>query len=114
MEKLTDELEEEALGILQKIEDQGGMIKAVTSGWVQREIGDAAYSYKRSIEEGKRIIVGVNSFEVEEDELPIELLKLDGSHEELQKKNLREVRERRDASKVEEALDKLRSVFLSK
>lgn len=114
VEKLTDELEEEALGIMEKVEEQGGMIKTVSNGWVQREISNAAYSYKRDIEEGKRIVVGVNSFEVEEDELPIEIMKLDDSHEELQKKNLREVRERRDTSKVKEALEKLKSVFQSR
>jgi methylmalonyl-CoA mutase N-terminal domain/subunit len=113
VEKLTDELEEEALTILQKVDDQGGMVRAVSNGWVQKEIGDAAYSYKRSIEEGKRIIVGVNSFEVEEDVLPMELLKLDASHEQMQKKNLREVRERRDNLKVKEALEKVRSAFQS-
>jgi methylmalonyl-CoA mutase N-terminal domain/subunit len=111
VEKLTDKLEEEALSILEKVDDQGGMINAVSNGWVQKEIGDAAYTYKKSIEEGKRIIVGVNAFEVEDDVLPMELLKLDASHEELQKKNLREVRARRDDAKVKESLEKLKGAF---
>jgi methylmalonyl-CoA mutase N-terminal domain/subunit len=107
IEKLTDDLEEEAMSILKEVDEQGGMIQAVNRGWVQRQIEDAAYRYKREIEEGKKHIVGVNCFETGEDELPIEILKIDPVHEELQKKNLAAVRERRNPSQVERALDHL-------
>ena len=107
VERLTDELEEEAMEILDKIADKGGMVQAVTEGWVQKQIQDASYAYKKEIEDGKRLVVGVNAFEVEEDELPIEILKIDPSHEERQKHNLAQVRERRDDKKVKEALEKL-------
>ena len=107
VERLTDELEEEAMEILDKIADKGGMVQAVTEGWVQKQIQDASYAYKKEIEDGERLVVGVNAFEVEEDELPIEILKIDPSHEERQKHNLAQVRERRDDKKVKEALEKL-------
>ena len=107
VERLTDELEEEAVEILDKIADKGGMVQAVTEGWVQKQIQDASYAYKKEIEDGERLVVGVNAFEVEEDELPIEILKIDPSHEERQKHNLAQVRERRDDKKVKEALEKL-------
>ncbi|MEW6202740.1 MAG: methylmalonyl-CoA mutase family protein [bacterium] len=109
VEKLTDELEDEAMTILKEVERQGGMIQAVTTGWVQKQIQDAAYIYKREIEGKKRFVVGVNCFEVEEDELPIEILKIDPSLEELQKKNLQAVRKRRDTKLVEETLKKLKA-----
>jgi methylmalonyl-CoA mutase N-terminal domain/subunit len=107
VERLTDELEEEAVAILDKIEDKGGMVKAVTEGWVQKQIQDASYAYKKDIDEGKRLVVGVNAFEVAEDELPIEILKIDPSHEACQKTNLAQVRQSRDNKRVGEALEKL-------
>lgn len=107
IEKLTDDLEEEARSIIEKIDDQGGMLQAVSEGWVQKQIQDASYAYKKDIEEKKRLIVGVNCFEVEKDELPIEILKIDPSYEELQKKNLVKVREQRDEKMVKDSLDRL-------
>ncbi len=108
IEKLTDELEEEAVAILEEIDENGGMVQAVSTGWVQKQIQDAAYAYKREVETKKHFIVGVNCHEVEEDELPIEILKIDPYHEELQKKNLAAVRTNRDMQQVERALERLR------
>ncbi len=107
IEKLTDDLEEEAREIMAAADAQGGMVQATAKGWVQRQIHEEAYKYNRDIEEGKRLIVGVNCFKTEEDELPIEVLKIDGSFEELQKKNLAKVRESRDNREVKETLERL-------
>ena len=107
VEKLTDELEEEAVEILAEIERRGGMVKAVTEGWVRRQIEDAACRLGREVEEGKRLIVGLNCFQVEEVELPLELLEIDPAHEHHQKRMLSEVRKRRDPKKVEKALREL-------
>ncbi|MGD0276707.1 MAG: methylmalonyl-CoA mutase family protein [Syntrophales bacterium] len=107
IEKMTDDIEEEAQSIMEKIDEQGGMVDAVSKGWVQKQIQDAAFAYKKDVEEKKRMIVGVNCFKVEEDELPIEILRIDPSYEALQKKNLAEVRKRRDLLKVNEALEKM-------
>jgi methylmalonyl-CoA mutase N-terminal domain/subunit len=92
---------------MDKVEDKGGMVSAVTEGWVQKQIQDASYAYKKEIDEGKRLIVGANAFKVEEDELPIEILKIDPSHEDRQKRNLVQVREHRNDKKVKEALENL-------
>jgi methylmalonyl-CoA mutase N-terminal domain/subunit len=107
IEKLTDDIEQEAREIMAEADAQGGMVQAVAKGWVQRQIHDEAYKYNRDIEEGKRMIVGVNCFRTEQDELPLEVLKIDGSFEELQKKNLARVRETRDNREVKETLERL-------
>ncbi len=107
VEKLTDALEEEAVGILTEIEKRGGMVKAVTEGWVRRQIEDAACRHGREVEEGKRLIVGQNCFQTEEDELPLELLEIDPAHEQHQRQSLEAVRKTRDEKKVEQALQEL-------
>ena len=84
------------------------MVKAVVDGWVGRQIEDAAYRYSTEVEEGKRLVVGVNAFQVEEDDLPVEILEIDPAHEEHQKRSLQEVRKRLDAGRVKEALKELR------
>jgi methylmalonyl-CoA mutase N-terminal domain/subunit len=108
VEKLTDELEEEAREILKEIETRGGMVRAVEEGWVRKQIEDAAYRYNRELEEGDRLVVGVNCFQVEEDEVPVEIFSVDPAHEEHQKRSLGEVRKKRDARKVKEALRRIR------
>jgi len=107
IEKLTDDIEEEAREIMAGADAQGGMVQAASKGWVQKQIHDEAYLYNRDIEEGKRLIVGVNCFKTEEDELPIEVLKIDSSLEEFQKRNLARVRETRDDREVKETLERL-------
>jgi len=107
VEKLTDELEEEAVEILKEIENRGGMVKAVEEGWVRGQIEDTAYRYNRELEEGDRLVVGVNCCRVEEEEEPLEVFSVDPAHEEHQKRSLEEVRKRRDAGKVEEALGRI-------
>ena len=108
VEKLTDELEEAAVETLKEIEGQGGMVSAVEEGWVRNQIEDAAYRYNRELEEGDRLVVGVNCCQVEEDEVPLEIFSVDPVHEERQKRSLHEVRKRRDAKRVAEALAKIR------
>jgi len=107
VEKLTDELEEGAVEILKEIENRGGMFMAVEEGWVRGQIEDTAYRYNRELEEGDRLVVGVNCCRVEEEEEPLEVFSVDPAHEEHQKRSLEEVRKRRDAGKVEEALGRI-------
>jgi methylmalonyl-CoA mutase N-terminal domain/subunit len=107
VEKFTDELEEEAVEILKEIENRGGMVKAVEEGWVRGQIEDTAYQYNRELEEGERLVVGVNCCQVEEDEEPLDIFSVDPAHEEQQKRSLDQVRKRRDARKVKGALEKL-------
>lgn len=107
VENLTGKIEDEALRYIEKIDKMGGMMKAIEKGYVQQEIADAAYRYQMEIEEQKRIIVGVNRFKVEEP-VEVEILKVDPEIEKKQIERLNEIRSRRDAGKVKDALERLK------
>ncbi|RLM51550.1 methylmalonyl-CoA mutase [Halorubrum sp. Atlit-28R] len=107
VEDLTDGIEEEAFEILEEVDRRGGMLEAVESGWVQRQIQDVAFERQREIEEGERIIVGVNEFEVDE-EPEMDLEEVDPEQEQNQRDRLNEVKAERDDDAVDEALAGLR------
>jgi methylmalonyl-CoA mutase N-terminal domain/subunit len=109
VEHLTDELEAEAFEIIEEVDERGGMRQAVENGWVQRQIQDVAYERQREIEEGERVIVGVNEFTVEDDERSENLEEVDPEDERRQQERLQGVRERRDDEAVEETLAALRA-----
>ncbi|MCD6216803.1 methylmalonyl-CoA mutase family protein [bacterium] len=106
VEKLTDELEEEAYDYFRRIEENGGMLASIDQGFQQREIAEAAFRYQREIEKDERVIVGVNGY-VTEEALPIEILQIDEEVEKLQRKRLKELRNRRNEK---EALDSLKEL----
>ena len=108
VEALTDNLEKEILQIIEKIDALGGAPAAIEKGYMQQEIMDAAYNYQKEIEDGERIIVGMNKFQVEEPK-PTGLLRVDPSIGEMQSEKLRKLREGRDNQKVEETLNKLKA-----
>ena len=108
IEWLTDHIYEEALKYIEKIQKMGGMMRAIERGYIQKEIADAAYKYQKEIEEGKRIIVGVNKFQTDEP-IEVEILKVDPSIRDKQIERLKKLRSERDNKKVEEVLDKLRN-----
>ena len=64
VEWLTDEMEQRALALIGKIDELGGMLKAVEEGFPQRELGDSAFRWQREVESGERLVVGVNAFQV--------------------------------------------------
>jgi len=66
VESLTDQIEEHVEAYLKRIEDEGGMLAAIESGWAVREIGEEAYRYQREVEQGQRVVVGLNRFTTEE------------------------------------------------
>jgi methylmalonyl-CoA mutase N-terminal domain/subunit len=103
IESLTNEIEKRAAEYLGKIENMGGMLKAIERGFVQQEIQNAAYEYQQSVDEGESIVVGVNRFEVEE-EKPIPIQKIDPSLEPKQIERVRALRAKRDASSCQNAL----------
>jgi methylmalonyl-CoA mutase N-terminal domain/subunit len=108
VEALTDELEAEAFEIISQVDERGGMRKAIESGWVQRQIQDTAFERQQEIEDGDRIIVGVNEFTVEEGEdQEIDIEEVSKEEQEKQKRRLGEVREERDSGEVEERLTAL-------
>jgi len=107
VENLTDGIEEDAFDILEEVDRRGGMLDAVKSQWVQRQIQDVAFERQREIEDGERVIVGVNEFEVDE-EPEMDLEEVDPEQEQNQRERLQEVKADRDDDAVEDALASLR------
>lgn len=99
LESLTDELEQRATAYLDAIDEMGGMLVAVESGYVQREIQEAAYRYQQALERQEEIVVGVNRFTAAE-EPEIDLLRLDPAVEAGQQQRLAALRARRDNQRV--------------
>jgi methylmalonyl-CoA mutase N-terminal domain/subunit len=106
VESLTDEIESKAVEYLERIDQMGGVIEAVESGWLKGEIEESAYRIARGIESDERPVVGVNRF-VAESEDPVELYRLDPELEKGQVKRLQEVRASRDETAVQTALKEL-------
>jgi methylmalonyl-CoA mutase N-terminal domain/subunit len=107
VEYLTNKMEEEAWKYINKIEEMGGMIKAIEAGFPQREIADASYRYQKEVEEGKRTIVGVNKYQIEE-KIEIPILKIPPDVEEKQIKRLQQVKRERNNEEVRRILDDLK------
>jgi methylmalonyl-CoA mutase N-terminal domain/subunit len=103
IESLTNQIEIQAREYLDKIDAMGGTLKAIERGFIQQEIQNAAYEYQRAVDKGEAIVVGVNSFELQE-EKPIPLLHMDESLERKQVERLRAVRAKRDPAKWQAAL----------
>jgi methylmalonyl-CoA mutase N-terminal domain/subunit len=103
VEYLTDEMEKRALDYIRRIDEMGGMLRAVEEGFPQKEIAESAYRWQREIEAGDRVVVGVNRFQSEGEE-PISILKIDESVARSQTERLRAVRAERSAARVEQAL----------
>jgi len=115
MESLTDQIEDEALQIMKKIEDMGGSVAAIESGWMQREVARSAHEFQHQLETGERIIVGVNKF-VDESEVPIGRSNPQGMYdpekraaaEEKQLAHLAELKKNRDNEVVQASLNRLK------
>lgn len=107
VESLTNNIEQKALELINKIDNLGGAPQAIEKGFIQQEIMDSAYRYQKEIENNERIIVGVNKFQIEE-EAPKGLLKVDPMVGERQKEKIRKLKERRDNEKVQKNLEALR------
>jgi methylmalonyl-CoA mutase N-terminal domain/subunit len=106
VEALTDRMEEAAYAYFAKIDELGGMVEAVKQNYPQREIADASYQYQSEVDDGKRIIVGVNQYR--SDDTPLPLHRVDPTLERKQRDRLSAVRARRQGADVEEALARLR------
>ena len=103
IEHLTNEIERRAADYIRKIDDIGGMLRAIETGYVQREIEQSAYEYQREVESGEQVVVGVNRF-ANKEETSIPLFRINEELEQQQIERLRSVRARRDASAAREAL----------
>jgi methylmalonyl-CoA mutase N-terminal domain/subunit len=109
VEALTGEIEKKAMEYIEKIEAMGGAIKAIEAGYIQGEIAESAYQYQKEIESKKRIIVGLNQFQMEEEPLK-NILRIRPEMEQYQKEKLSKVKRERDNNKVKQALVVLKKV----
>ena len=107
IEALTDELEERAWELIERVEAAGGAVAAVEAGFVQDEIERAAFEFQRDVETGERVVVGVNAFTEEPDER-IELLHIDPEAERRQLERTARVRSERSADEAAAALARVR------
>lgn len=106
VEAMTDDIEKRAFDYIGKIDDLGGMMRAIEQGYVQKEIQNSAYEYQRAIERKEMIIVGVNEYVIKEP-APAGLLKIDASVEKSQKEKLAAMKASRDNLAAARALEEL-------
>src|SRR5215468_2787 len=106
LETLTDQMEAGALEYIRKIDAMGGIIRAIDTGYPQREIADAAYRYQLMDDRGDKVVVGVNKYVMREDK-PINFLKIDAAVEHEQIERVGRFKAARDRSKVERRLKQL-------
>jgi methylmalonyl-CoA mutase, N-terminal domain len=108
IESMTDDIEQAARSLMDRVEDMGGAVAAIERGFQKSEIEGAAYRVAREIDEGERVIVGVNRF-ITEDEERYQPLRVDPSIEEEQDEKLAVLRERRDKSAFSRGIAALKS-----
>ncbi len=113
IEKLTNDMENGAYEYFRKIDNLGGMVKAIEHGYPQREIMDHAYWYQQAVDKGEKTIVGVNKYIMQE-EIPIPILKIDEEVEKKQIERTREVRRTRDSKAWENSLRELKKAAQGK
>jgi methylmalonyl-CoA mutase N-terminal domain/subunit len=107
VESWTDQIEQRAIDYIEKIDALGGALRAIESGYIQREIQESAYRAQQAIDRGEAVVVGVNRY-VEERTEPGELLRIDQETERRQVERVRAVRAGRDARAWQAALDAVR------
>ncbi len=103
VETLTDELEKKAWEYIQKIDAMGGSVKAIEAGYIQNEIAGASYAYQKAVQNGERILVGVNQFEMDE---PVfdKVFSVNDSIRQVQVEKIVALKKQRDNQKVKESL----------
>ena len=106
VEALTNQMEEEAFEIIEKIDNMGGMLSAIEKNYPQQEIADAAYRYQKQIDEKEKTVVGVNKYVTEED-IPVEVMEIDEELESLQIEKTHRIKNERDNSRVEACLERV-------
>jgi methylmalonyl-CoA mutase, N-terminal domain len=113
LEALTNQMEAAASDYFRRLDELGGMIPAIETGFPQREIREAAWQYQREIERKERVIVGVNEYVMEEEE-PLDILVIDPAVEKRQIKRVGELRASRDQAHWQGALDALRKAAIDR
>lgn len=106
IEALTDEIEEKALDYIRRIDEQGGVLKCIETGWIQKEIQNSAYAFQRAVDSKEQIIVGVNEY-LEEKGSPMDVLRIKPGVEKEQIKRLKAFKKRRSQKVVDQHLRKI-------
>ena len=104
VENLTDRVEEEALAIMADVDERGGAVECIESGWTQQRIAESAYQFQLRVESGDRVVVGVNRF-AKDDADKVEITRVSPQHQAEQAKALQKLRARRPAAAVKRHLD---------
>jgi methylmalonyl-CoA mutase N-terminal domain/subunit len=108
VEKLTDDLEQQAELLFEQIAEQGGVVAGLETGWFQRKIAEAAARQQWEFEQHRRLVVGVNAFETDDDALSIPLLKMDDQAAKDQADALAQLRKTRDNARCTANIERLR------
>jgi methylmalonyl-CoA mutase N-terminal domain/subunit len=112
VEAMTDDVEARAEAYIRKIDEMGGMVHAISKGYVQREIQEAAYAWQRQVESNDQVVVGVNAFKAEDP--PVTVMKVDPALEARQVARLQAFRARRSGPAAKGALDQVRAAAKGK
>ena len=104
VESLTNRMEEKIVELLDAIDRQGGIVKAVESGWVHTEIANSAYDFQQAVETGDIPVVGVNCYRMEEEDCPLEIFEVPETIQ-LQEKKIERIKRERNGADVRKALD---------
>jgi len=112
VEEMTDRIEAEALGYIRRIDEMGGMVSAIEKGYPQREIAASAYRFQRQLEQGERVMVGVNKYATDH-AANVPVLRIDETVQKKQMEGLRAVKAARDAARAKAALDAVRAASTS-
>jgi methylmalonyl-CoA mutase N-terminal domain/subunit len=108
VESLTDKLEGEARALIAKIQELGGSVKAIESGWMQQQIADSAWRAQKAVESGEQVIVGVNAYQTPGEERPVGIFRPDPETYRTQHARLEKLKTERDNATVQAALERLR------
>jgi methylmalonyl-CoA mutase N-terminal domain/subunit len=109
IEALTDRMEREAEAYIKRIDELGGIVRAIDIGYPQAEIADAAYAFQQATDENEYVTVGVNGYEMQEGARKLEILKIDHKLEAEQRERVRAFKAARDGNKVAARIDAVRS-----
>jgi methylmalonyl-CoA mutase N-terminal domain/subunit len=112
VEAMTDEVEKLAWEYIEKIDAMGGSVSSIEQGYIQDEIARSSYEYQKAVEDGERIIVGVNKFQSEK-QPPVDIFRVDDSIRKVQTEKLAQLRRERDSGKVEQKLKAVRDAAAS-
>ncbi len=112
IEWLTNQIENKAMEYISEIDKMGGALKAIESGYVQREISNSAYNYQRAVDSNEQVVVGVNKF-IAKDEHEPKILEIGMETESKQIEGLKRLKRERDNQKVNEVLNRVREVARS-